>query len=334
MRAIEVTAPHELSVVEKPVPDVGAGQVRIRVHWAGVCGTDYSLIAGKFTFARYPIVPGHEFSGRISAVGAGVDLQVNQPVTINPILRCRACPACLRGEIHHCEKTAVLGVAGTPGGFADEVIVPADAIRVLPDDLPLDAAAMTEPAAVVVRVAHSAGIQPGDNIAILGAGNIGLLMLQMAFVCGAARVAITDPVASRMAVARRLGAVDLLPDESGAQYDVVIDGVGTPETFAVCVKLARRGGSIAVYGVPSQEQPALPMLDMFRKDLRIAFTRLYPGDFDEAIILLHQARLDWNAIVTQRVSLEELPSAIKRVMADPSSGIKILVNIQGGNANG
>jgi 2-desacetyl-2-hydroxyethyl bacteriochlorophyllide A dehydrogenase len=333
MRAIEVTAPYELRVVEKPLPDVGAGQVRVQVHWAGVCGTDYSLIAGKLTFARYPIVAGHEFSGRISAVGAGVDLQINQPVTINPILSCRSCPACLRGEIHHCEKAAVLGVAGTPGGFADEVVVPADAIRLLPADLPLDAAAMSEPVAVVVRVAHSAGIKAGDHVAILGAGNIGLLMLQMAFVCGAARVAISDPIASRIAVARQLGAVDLFPDDDTGQFDVVIDGVGRPETFALCVKLARRGGSIAVYGVPTQEQPSLPMLDMFRKDLRVAFTRLYPADFDEAISLLHQGQLDWKAVVTQRVSLEELPNAVKGVMADPSSGIKILVNIQERSAN-
>lgn len=240
MRAIEVLAPYELQVVEKPVPDPEAGKVRVKVHWAGVCGTDYSLIAGKLTFARYPIVPGHEFSGRISAVGAGVDLRVGQPVTINPILSCRECPACLRGEINHCEKTAVLGVAGTPGGFADEVIVPADAIRGLPDDLPLEAGAMTEPVAVVVRVAHAAGIQPGDQVAILGAGNIGLLMLQMAFVAGASRVAIYDPVASRMAVARQLGADDLLPDDPVNEFDVVIDGIGKPETFALCVRMARR----------------------------------------------------------------------------------------------
>lgn len=329
MRAIEVIAPHELRVVEKPVPAVDAGQVRIRVHWAGVCGTDYSLIAGKLTFARYPIVPGHEFSGRISAVGAGVDLQVNQPVTINPILSCRRCPACLRGEINHCEKTAVLGVAGTPGGFADEVVVPADAIRVLPYDLPLEDAALIEPVAVCVRVAHSAGIQQGDHVAMLGAGNIGLLLLQTAQVFGAAHVAVTDPIPSRMAVARQLGAVDLLADESAGLFDVVIDGVGTPETFALCVKLARRGGCVAVYGVPTQEQPALPMLDMFRKDLRVAFTRLYPTDFDEAIALLQHKRLNWKAIVTQRVTLEDLPQAVNQVMTDPASGIKILVNIGG-----
>ncbi|MFN8449114.1 MAG: alcohol dehydrogenase catalytic domain-containing protein [Anaerolineae bacterium] len=327
MRAIEVLAPYELQVVEKPVPDPEAGKVRVKVHWAGVCGTDYSLIAGTLTFARYPIVPGHEFSGRISAVGAGVDMRVGQPVTINPILSCRECPACLRGEINHCEKTAVLGVAGTPGGFADEVIVPADAIRVLPDDLPLEAGAMTEPVAVVVRVAHAAGIKSGDQVAILGAGNIGLLMLQMAFVAGASRVAIYDPVASRMAVARQLGAEDLLPDDPANEFDVVIDGIGKPETFALCVKMARRGGTIAVYGVPSQEQPALPMLDMFRKDLRVAFTRLYPADFDEAIALLHRQRLDWNAIVTHRVSLEGMPDAVKTVMADPAAGIKILVRV-------
>jgi 2-desacetyl-2-hydroxyethyl bacteriochlorophyllide A dehydrogenase len=327
MRAIEVTAPRQLHVTDKPVPEVGPGQARIHVHWAGVCGTDYSLIAGKLTFARYPIVPGHEFAGRISAVGAGVNLAVGQPVTINPILSCRQCPACLRGEIHHCEKTAVLGVAGTPGGFADEVVVPADAIRVLPDDVPMETAALTEPVAVAVQVGRSASIKLGDHVAILGAGNIGMLLLQTAFVFGAQTVAITDPIPMRMKVARQLGAQDLNPDESAGQFDVVIDGVGTPETLTTCVKLARRGGSIAVYGVPTLEQSSLPILDMFRKDLRLAFIRLYPADFDEAIDLLHDNRLNWNAMVTHRVPLEGLPDAVGEVMADPSAGIKILVHI-------
>jgi 2-desacetyl-2-hydroxyethyl bacteriochlorophyllide A dehydrogenase len=325
MRAIEVTAPHQLHVTERPTPEPGDGQVRIKVDWAGVCGTDYSLIAGKLTFAKYPIVPGHEFSGRISAVGANAGgLTVGQPVTINPILSCRKCPACLRGEINHCEQTAVLGVAGTPGGFADEVIVPADAVRLLPDDLPLDAGAMTEPMAVAVRVLRSAGVKAGDKVGIIGAGNIGLLVAQTAFAFGAASVAITDPVAARMDVARTLGAVEL--DDAGG-YDVLIDGVGKPETLATCVKLARRGGSIAIYGVPTVEQASLPMLDMFRKDLRIAFTRLYPADFDEAIALLHEKRVDWSAVVTERVGLEGLPDAVTGIMHDPSSGIKILVKV-------
>jgi threonine dehydrogenase-like Zn-dependent dehydrogenase len=138
---------------------------------------------------------------------------------------------------------------------------------------------------------------------------------------------VTDPVAARLEVARKLGAAVLLPEESAGQFDVVIDGVGTPETLALGVRLARRGGSIAVYGVPVQEQPNLPMLDMFRKDLRLAFTRLYPADFTEAIEVLRQGRLDWKAIVTQRVTLEGLPDAVSRVMADPASGIKILVRI-------
>lgn len=328
MQAVEVVAPYQLQVIEKPVPEADADQVRIRVHWAGVCGTDYSLIGGKLTFARYPIVPGHEFSGRISAVGAGAPFVVGQPVTINPILSCRQCAACLRGEIHHCEQTAVLGVAGVPGGFAEEVVVPAYTVRALPDDLPLDAGAMTEPVAVAVRVIRSAGVQPGDRVAVLGAGNIGLLVVQAAFAAGAAVVAVTDPIASRMTVARELGA-DTLVTASVGQFDAVIDGVGTPETLALAVRLARRGGSIAVYGVPAQEQASLPMLDLFRKDLRVAWSRLYPADFSAALDLLCSGRLNWQAVVTHRVGLAELPDAVNRVMADPSSGIKIMVRIAG-----
>jgi len=327
MRVLEVTAPRELHTTEKALPSPAAGEVRIRVAWAGVCGTDYSLIAGKLTFARYPIVPGHEFSGFISAVGAGVDLREGQRVTINPVLSCRKCPACLRGEINHCEQTAVLGVAGTPGGFADEVIVPADTVRLLPPTLALDAAALIEPVAVAVQVVRESAVKPGDKVAVLGSGNIGLLVLQVARIYGAEVVAVSDLVTRRLQAAQRLGAEILKPDAEEGRYDVVIDGIGLPETVASAARLARRGGRIGVYGVPSQPTAMLPFLDAFRKDLRIAFIRLYPASFDEAITLLDENRIDLAPVVSHRVSLEQLPETILAVMSDPSSGIKILTHV-------
>lgn len=332
MRAVEVVAPHRMQIVDKPIPEPAPGQVRVRVHWAGVCGTDYSLIGGKLAFARYPMVPGHEFSGRISAVGEGVSLAVEQPVTINPILSCRKCAACLKGDIHHCDQTAVLGVAAMAGGFADQVVVPADAIRVLPQGLPMDAGAMAEPVAVAVQVARVAGVRSGDRVAVIGAGNIGLLVLQMAALYGASRVAITDPVVPRLRVAQSLGAEVLEAGRDADSFDVVIDGVGRRDTLVAAVRLAARGGRIVVYGVPTENDAPLPMLDMFRKDLRVAFARLYPASFDEALAVLRGGKIDWNAIVTHRVALEAMPEAVAAVTSDPAAGIKILVRVNEADA--
>ncbi len=327
MRALEVVGPQQVRIAERPLPDPGPREVRIRVHWAGVCGTDYSLIGGRLVFAKYPVVAGHEFSGRISAVGEGANLQLGQPVTVNPVLSCQQCDFCRRGDIHLCASAAVLGVAGTSGGFADEVVVPAYTVRRLPEDLSLEAAALSEPTAVAVRVARSAGIGTGDRVAILGAGSIGLLILQVARVLGATYVAITDPVGSRMRIALGLGGSELVLGKGTGEYDVVIDGVGTPETMQRAVELTRRGGAIVVYGVPRQERSELPVQEMFRNNLRLGFARLYPSDLSEAIAMLQKGDVNWNAIVTHRVALEDLPATIASVMADPGAGIKVLAHI-------
>jgi 2-desacetyl-2-hydroxyethyl bacteriochlorophyllide A dehydrogenase len=327
MRVLEVVGPQRVQIAERPLPDPGPREVRIRVHWAGVCGTDLSLVGGRLVFAKYPVVAGHEFSGRVSAVGEGASLPLGQPVTVNPVLSCQQCDFCRRGDIHLCAEAAVLGVAGTDGGFADEVVVPAYAVRCLPKELSLEAAALCEPTAVAVRVVRSAGIKVGDRVAILGAGSLGLLILQIVRVLGAAHVAIADPVGSRMRVALGLGASELASGEGTRDFDVVVDGVGMPETIGRAVGLTRRGGAIVVYGVPSLEGFELPIQEMFRNNLRLGFARLYPSDMSEAIALLQKGDVNWKAIVTHRVALEDLPGTIASLMADPGAGIKVLVRI-------
>jgi 2-desacetyl-2-hydroxyethyl bacteriochlorophyllide A dehydrogenase len=327
MRALEVVGPQKVRITERALPDPGPKEVRIRVHWAGVCGTDFSLIGGRLVFAKYPVVPGHEFSGRVSAVGEGTDLPLGQPVTVNPVLSCQECDFCRRGDIHLCASAAVLGVAGTPGGFADEVVVPAYTVRRLPEDLSLETAALSEPTAVAVRVARRAGIRAGDRVAILGAGSLGLVTLQIARVLGASDVAIADPVGSRMRIALGLGGSELALGTGTGEYDVVIDGVGAPETIQRAVELTRKGGAIVVYGVPQLERFDLPIQEMFRNNLLLGFARLYPADMSEAITMLQKGDVNWNAIVTHRVALEDLPATIASVMADPGAGIKVLAHI-------
>jgi 2-desacetyl-2-hydroxyethyl bacteriochlorophyllide A dehydrogenase len=329
MRVLEVVAPNHIQLAERPTPVPGPGQVRIRVHWAGVCGTDLAVISGKSVFARYPVVAGHELSGRIAAVGEGVDLRPGLPVTINPVLSCQRCEACRRGDIHLCADAAVLGVAGTDGGFADELIVPAYVVRELPEDLSLEAAALCEPTAVAVRAARCAEIKPGDRVAILGAGSLGLAIVQIARVLGAARVAVTDPVRSRVQIALGLGASELTAGEGAGDFDVVIDGVGAAETMQRAVELAHRGGTLAVYGVPNVSRLEIPVQQLFRNNLNLRFSRLYPADMSEAISLLRRGDVTWDAIVTHRVALEDLPATIAALMADPGIGIKVLARIAG-----
>lgn len=339
VKALRVSAPHQFSVVDLPRPPLGPEQVRVRVHQVGVCGTDLSLVAGKLPFARFPIVPGHELAGEIAEAGPGSSFAVGTRVTANPLQHCGHCPACLAGDIHYCPEVAVLGVVRRDGAFAEEVILDDAMVRVLPDDLSFEEGAMIEPVVIAERTVVRGQVQPGDAVAVLGAGNIGLLVLQVARLAGAGRVLVSDVLDYRLNLARRLGA-DLTVNvaqgdlvEAGREaggFEVVIDGVGNQQSISQSIQLCKPGGRVVVYGVPPQGELALPILDAFRKDLSIHISRLYPHSFDAGIALLQRRDLDLEAVITTRVPLAQAPEAIRNLSERRGEMIKILIDPRGG----
>lgn len=341
VKALRVTAPHQFSVVDLPRPNLGPGQVRVRVHQVGVCGTDLSLVAGKLPFARFPIVPGHELAGEVIEAGPGSPFTSGTRVTANPLQHCGHCPACLAGDIHYCPEVAVLGVVRRDGAFAEEVILDDAMVRVLPDDLSYEEGAMVEPVVIAERTVARAQVQPGDAVAVLGAGNIGLLVLQVARLAGAGRVLVSDVLDYRLELALRLG-VDLTVNvsqrdlvEAGREtggFDVVIDGVGNQQSISQSIQLCKPGGRVVVYGVPPQGELALPVLDAFRKDLSIHISRLYPQSFEEGFALLQSGKLDLDPVITTRIPLAEAPGAIRNLSERRGEMIKILIDPQGGDA--
>ena len=337
MKALRVTAPHQLAVVDLPRPPLGPGQVRVRVHQVGVCGTDLSLVAGKLPFARFPIVPGHELAGEITEAGPGSLFVPGTRVTANPLQHCGHCPACLAGDIHYCPEVAVLGVVRRDGAFAEEVILDDAMVRLLPDDLSYEEGAMVEPVVIAERTVARGQVQHGDAVAVLGAGNIGLLLIQVARLAGAGRVLVSDVLDYRLELARRLGA-DLTVNvaqrdlvEAGS-FEVVIDGVGNQQSISQSIQLCKPGGRVVVYGVPPQGDLALPILDAFRKDLTIHISRLYPRSFDEGIALLQRHVLDLDSVITTRIRLAQAPEAIRDLSERRGEMIKILIDPQGAEA--
>lgn len=341
MKALRVTAPHQLALVDLPRPVPGPGQVRVQVHQVGVCGTDLSLVAGKLPFARFPIVPGHELAGLITETGPGSQFTAGTRVTANPLQHCGRCPACLAGQIHYCPEVAVLGVVRRDGAFAEEVILDDAMVRVLPDDLSFEEGAMVEPVVIAERTVARAGVRPGEAVAVLGAGNIGLLLLQVARLAGAGRVLVSDVLDYRLALARRLGADltvnvaqrDLL--EAGREaggFGVVIDGVGDAQSISQSIQLCQPGGRVVVYGVPPQGELPLPVLEAFRKDLSLHTSRLYPRSFAEGIALLQRRQLDLETVITTRVPLAAAPAAIHDLSERRGEMIKILIDPRAGAA--
>jgi len=338
VKAIQVTGPGAMSLVDLPRPVLTAGQVRVQVHRVGVCGTDLSLLAGKLPFAQYPIVPGHELAGDVIEVGPGSELEVGARVTANPLEHCGQCRACAAGNIHYCQDVAVLGVVRKDGAFAEEVVLDEPMVRELPNTLSYDDGAMAEPVVIADRTVRRGRVREGDSVAVLGAGNIGLLLIQVARLMGAAKVLVTDVLEYRLAMARRLGVdralnpstedLEAVGREAFGGFDVVIDGVGTEQTLAQSIQMCRPGGRIVVYGVPAPGDLAVPVLDAFRKDLTIHTSRLYPRSYQAGLELLESARLDLATLITTRVSLDEAPSALRDLGEHRGEMLKILIHPQ------
>jgi len=332
MKALLLKGPRQLELVDLPVPALAPGQVRMRVRNVGICGSDYSSIAGKLPFTRFPIVPGHEASGEVLEASGGVSWKPGDRVLIHPILCKREDPAFARGEVHHSDSTEVLGVVSRNGAYAEEVVLEDYMLRRIPGGMDYESAAMVEPVAVAVRALRQGGLREQDRVLVLGAGNIGLLLIQVARALGAGYVAVTDIVSERLALAEGLGVDEAIEVRGGfpaarleKQFDVIIDGVANEASVRDALSSARRAARIVVYGVPPGDI-TFPLKVAFSKDVALMTSRLYGADFDPAIRLISEGRVRVKDLITHRVYLGEAPELILNVIEGRQSPIKVMIS--------
>ena len=333
MKALLLKAPRQLELTELPRPPLAASQIRLRVRNVGVCGSDYSSIAGKLPFTRFPIVPGHEASGEVVETAPGLPWSPGDRVLIHPILCRPDDPAFARGEVHHSDSTEVLGVVSRNGAYAEEVVVDDYMLRRMPPRMDYESAAMVEPVAVAVRAVQLGRLRAGDRVLVFGAGNIGLLVVQVARALGAGRVVVTDLVPQRLTLARSLGvdeAVDVRGGFPGPRFeksfDIVIDGLGTHDSVNHALAACARGGRIVVYGVPAGDV-TWPLRVAFSKDVTLAACRLYGADFSTAIQFVAEGRVRVKDLITHRVSLADAPPLIARLLDGAEAGIKVMISV-------
>lgn len=317
------------SVVVRQVPDPvpGPGEVLIRVAACGICGTDLRIEEGQY-HARYPLIPGHEFCGEVLALGPGAgDFSLGQRVAVNPNNPCRRCVYCLRGKFHLCENSTACGVT-YDGGFAQLCKVPGQLVLKLPEsDLPIEHWALMEPTSCCLHGIDVAGIRPGDSVVILGAGSIGLILLQLARFSGAAQLLISEPSAPKRALALQLGADKVLDplalgddlpravrDFTGGGADVVIEAAGLPATASVAPGLACRGGTVLFFGVcpPDLHIPLNPH-DVFHNELTLRGSYTNPSTDSRALRLIASGRVQVGPLVSHRFPLTQLPAALTAV---------------------
>jgi (R,R)-butanediol dehydrogenase/meso-butanediol dehydrogenase/diacetyl reductase len=326
-------------------PEPGADEVRVRVAWCGICGTDvHEYLHGPFviptephpvTGVAAPVIIGHEVAGVVDAVGGGVrGLEPGQPVALDGLIPCRTCDACLAGLPNLCRTFAHIGFSASGGGLAEALTVPA-AMAVAPTaEVSLDVLALAEPVSVAVRSVSRAALRPGQELLVLGAGTIGLAVAEVCRIEHGAGVVLADRSAWRLDKAARLGFrtvhADQLPGIAGSwDVPVVFDCTGAPEAVGMAMPLVSPGGRIVVAGFPAAPA-SVDLADLALREISLVGTmsHLVTSDFPRAVRLLDSGELRAGELVTKRIPLAETVTQGLDRLAGPDGReqIKILVS--------
>ncbi len=323
------------------------GQVLIRVAWASICGTDLHIFLGEFKDrVAYPRVLGHELSGVIESLGPGVSgLDLGDRVVADPIIWCGRCPACLMGHNNVCANLELIGI-DRDGAFAELVVVDAEKVFKIPKGLGLKEAALSELYALGVHSTRKANVEPGDKVAILGAGRLGLAVLEVIRHTAASFVASVDVLPKRLEIANKIGA-DLVLDAGqlepvqailaatgGQGVDKVVETIGTAVPLPgrdwppqQAVRMARHGGRVVLMGLGSQSTPVL-WKEVALKELEMVGSRVTQGDFPRAVELLAQERFHPQLLISREYNLDHINEAFQNLEENPSEYVKLLIEIK------
>jgi len=319
-----------------PVPPP-PGDVRIDVAYTGICGTDLHIFHGTMDHrVTMPAVIGHEMSGRIAAVGAGVTgWTVGDPVTVMPLRWCGECPACRNDSQHICHRLDFVGI-DSPGSMQGSWTVPASLLIRLPDDLPLTHGALVEPTAVAVHDVRRGSVRPGEHVVVIGGGPVGLLIASVAAAEGAdVRVIELDPV--RRATAEQIGLQTIDPATATADIQAWTGGTGADVTFEVSGSaggvttaieaLATRGRCVMV-AIHTEPRP-VNLFQMFWRELTLIGARVYVrDDFLRAVDLLSSGQIPADALISRIVALADVTDAFTAL--DGGGAMKILIDCAAG----
>ncbi len=330
MRAVVIENPGDVRVADITEPSAGEGEVLVRVHTCGVCGTDVHIYKGEY-LGQYPVIPGHEFAGEVAEVGAGVeDFERGDRVAVEPNISCGKCRFCRLNEQNFCENWQAIGVT-LPGAMAEYVAVPASAAFRI-GELRFETAAFMEPLSCVLHGMEKLDLRYGETVLGIGAGPVGMLLAQVARDSGAARIVMADRVESRLELARELVADNTVDTGGGfgpatelmpGGYDAVIEATGAPAVVEQTIGLARQGGRILLFGVVPREAVArIKPFDIFRKGLHIYSSYTSVRNSVQALELLRSGRVEVSRLVSHRLPLEKFEQAVK-LLDNPQGAMKI-----------
>lgn len=318
---------HDLRVEDYPMPEAGPHDVVIQVKACGVCGTDVHIYEGDKGAAEVtpPTILGHEFAGIIAETGSQVtEYKPGDRVCVDPNCYCGICEPCRQGEVHFCEHMTGYGTT-VNGGFAEYCVVNERQVYKLGDHTTFEQGAMTEPVACCLHGIDMCGIKPGHQVVVIGGGMIGLLMLQLAKLAGAAKVALLEPVEGKREMGKKLGAdicVDPLQEdvkavlrEAGMNWiQTVIECVGRTSTIEQAIDIADPKAVVMMFGLTKPEDTiSVKPFQIFQKELEIKASYINPLTQKRALDLIDSGRLDVSSMMAGTCGLESL----EEILSDP-----------------
>lgn len=332
MLAARLHAPGRMLVEDVPRPAPGPHDLLVRVEACGICGSDRHMFRGEYPTAK-PVTLGHEFSGIVEAVGTDVTgFEPGTRITGDPNVACGQCEFCRAGRPNLCAALTPIGVM-RDGGFAEYLLVPQGQAVALPATLDPRHGAFCEPVSCCIHAIDIARIPPGGSVLILGGGVIGLLMVQLARLAGAGSIVLSTRQAPRRALALELGASAVADPAGGDEAiaslvpggaDVVFECAGLGETLLQATRLARRGGTVVLFGVvPEADRITISPFELLTRELRLESAWLNPLTHRRAAELIAAKALLLDPLITRTIGIEEVPSVIG---ASPAQGeIKVVM---------
>jgi L-iditol 2-dehydrogenase len=318
MKAAVLEGVKQLVVKEVPTPVPKEDEVLIRVRSCGICGTDLKLYKGEYT-GNLPIILGHELSGDVEKIGARVKaFDIGDSVVVDPNESCGKCQWCRTGNPTFCNNLAAYGVL-RDGAFAEYIVVHEKGMYEIPRNLNHEYATFTEPVSCAIHCVDRANVKPGENVAIVGGGPMGQIILQLFKGAGASKTIMITRSQWKLEFAKRLGVTNTINSTNedvpkavneltgGLGADIVIEAAGTPKTLEDSLTLAKRGGRIMVFGFsPEGAKATFSPFEVLSKELSILGSWVNPYTFSRAVNVLAAKQVDVMPLITNRLSIDNI----------------------------
>ena len=343
MKAAVLYRPKVLKFEDREVPSPNPDEVLIKVKNVGICRSDVHYYVhgriGSF-IVKEPIILGHECSGEIVDKGKNVkDLEIGDRVIVEPGAPCRKCFYCKIGRYNLCDNIAFMGTPPTDGAFREYLTWPSDFVYKMPEGMTFEEGALIEPFSVGVYAVRRAGLLPGNSVAILGAGTIGLMTLLAAREAGASEIFITDIADHKLKLAKKFGAQkainakeedvieSIMSLTNGFGVDIVFDAVGIEQTINQAIRIARKGGKVVIIGLGFEDLTATRIIDIPIKELDVLGIMRYVNVYRDAMKLAFSKKIPLQDLITHRLSFGELVRGMEIMEKDGENAIKIMIKV-------